>query len=117
MATKNFHMDGKVIRASGTGTVDLGNRTLDFVVKPKAVLLPIGTGFGVGFPFRAHGPWRAISYTPDLTGAVTGLMGDVVHGALSVPGALGNLLTGGAQQKPKPKQKKKSGLLDGLFGH
>jgi AsmA protein len=122
LATNNFHMDGKVIRATGAGTVDLGNRTLDFVIKPKAVLLPIGTGFGVGFPFRAHGPWQAIAYTPDLTGAVTGLVGDVFQGALSMPGAVGDFLTGGAQQKPQGAQKKstpkkKSGLLDGLFGH
>lgn len=120
LATKDFHIEGKSFRATGVGAVDIGNRTLDFAVKPKALLvpLPIGTGLGVGFPFRAHGPWRSITYTPDVAGTVTGLVGDVFHTALSVPGGALDFLTGGsAQEKPKTKPKKKKGFFDGLFGH
>jgi AsmA protein len=122
LATKDFHLDGKEFKATGTGTVDLGNRTVDFFVKPRAVLLPVG-GFTVGFPFRAHGPWRNIVYTADVVGTVTGLVSDVFQNALAVPGALGNFLTGGqAQQKPQTSQKKtapkkKPGFFDKLFGH
>jgi AsmA protein len=122
LATKDLRVDGKVLRATATGTIDLGNRTLDFMIKPKAVLLPLGTGLGVGFPFHAHGTWRAIVYTPDVTGAVTGLVSDVFNGALAVPGAVGSLFTGQDKQKPQSdnkssKKKKSSGLFDGLFGH
>jgi AsmA protein len=117
LATKDFRMDGKVLRATGAGTVDLGNRTIDFLVQPKAVLLPIGTGLGVGFPFRAHGPWQSVTYSADVAGAVTGLVSDVFKSAMSVPGAIGGLFTGPDKQKPQPKKKKKSGgLFDGLFG-
>jgi len=118
LATRDFRLDSKGIKATGIGTVDLPDRTLDFVVKPKAVLLPIGTGFGVSVPFRAHGPWTAIVFTADVGGAVTSLVGDVFHSALSVPGAVGDLLSGGNdKQKPKSKPKKSKGFFDGLFGH
>jgi len=122
LATKDLRVEGKVLRATATGTIDLGNRTLDFLVKPKAVLLPIGTGLGIGFPFHAHGTWHSIVYTADVTGAVTGLVTDVFNGALSVPGAVGSLFTGSDKQKPQndnksSKKKKTPGVFDGLFGH
>lgn len=119
LATKDFHIESKSFRATGIGAVDLGNRTLDFAVKPKALLvpMPIGTGLGVGFPFRAHGPWHNITYTADVAGAVTGLVGDVFHTALSAPGGALDFLAGSVQEKPKTKPKKKKGFFDGLFGH
>jgi AsmA protein len=117
LATKDFHIESKDFRATGIGTLDLGNRTLDFLVKPKAVLLPIGTGLGVGFPFRAYGPWRDIRYSADVAGAVTGMVGDVFQSALSVPGSALDFLAHKIQPKAKTRQKKKKSLFDGLFGH
>jgi AsmA protein len=120
LATKDFHIESKEFRAAGTGTVDIGNRTLDFLVKPKAVLLP--AGLGIGFPFRAYGPWRDVHYSANVAGAVTTLVGDVFHSALAVPGGALDFLTGKVEQKPKPQPAKsqptkKKSFFDGLFGH
>ncbi len=117
LATKDFHLDSKLLRATGTGTVDLGNRSLDFLVKPRAVLLPVGIGLGVVFPFHAQGPWHSVTYTADVTGAVTGLVSDVFNVAMAVPGAITGFFPGTDKQKPNNKKKKQTGFLGGLFGH
>jgi hypothetical protein len=50
----------------------------------------------IGVPFRVHGPWTDLSYTPDLANLLPGVIEDVVGGALGGGlGGLGGLLGGG----------------------
>jgi AsmA protein len=119
LATKDFHIESTAFRATGAGTVDIGNRTLDFNMKPRALLAPVG-GVTVGVPFRAFGPWHHISYSADVTGTITGIVSDVFHSAVSLPGAIGDFFMGGekpVKQKPQSKPKEKKSFFDNLFGH
>ena len=33
---QDFHLAGPVLQATGSGQVDIGNRTIDFRIEPKA---------------------------------------------------------------------------------
>ncbi len=54
--------------ASGSGQVDLGGRTLDYTVVPKA--LRVNAGRGLAVPVRIYGPWADPSIKPDLNAVV-----------------------------------------------
>lgn len=130
MTSKDFHLLSPFIRMTGAGNINLGAQTIDFVVEPKAVASLPGQGgsqnaAGIGIPFRIHGPWKDIHYTPDLTGVATDIIGSVKNGNFStksvVKGLLGGLQQGDQQQQagtPQPKQNKQSPInaLKSLFG-
>ncbi|MBV9989743.1 MAG: AsmA family protein [Alphaproteobacteria bacterium] len=71
LTSNDFRLDGPLIKTSGAGDVDLGNRAIDFRIVPKA-----SATFGkfklvdIGVPFRIKGPWRHVNYAPDLSGIV-----------------------------------------------
>ncbi|HEY1707514.1 MAG TPA: AsmA family protein [Rhizomicrobium sp.] len=118
LATKDFHLEGTDFHATGAGTVDLGNRTLDFFVKPKA-MLPANKTLGIEFPFRAHGPWQNLAYSADVAGAVSDMVKDIFGSAPPLPDTFGNFLKGGQpQQLPQDTQtkNKKKSVFDDLFG-
>ncbi|KUJ79511.1 AsmA family protein [Ruegeria profundi] len=52
-------------RADGTGKVNLGARTLDYMFTPTA--LRANSGQGLSVPVRIVGPWSSPSIKPDLT--------------------------------------------------
>jgi AsmA protein len=57
----------------GTGTVDLGGKTLALRVEPKLVMTIQGQGgeadpVGLGIPVMIQGPWAAPQIYPDMTG-------------------------------------------------
>ncbi len=79
MTTKDFHLLSPFIRMAGAGKVDLGERTIDFVVEPKAVASTKGQGghesaAGVGIPFRIRGKWSHVHYSPDLSGVAKDIL-------------------------------------------
>lgn len=53
------------LTATGTGTLGLGTRTLDYRIRPTAFPGEDGTG-GVMVPLRITGPWSDLSYRLDL---------------------------------------------------
>lgn len=135
MTNKDFHLLGPFIRMTGAGTVNLGEQTIDFVVSPKAVASIEGQGGktqlgGIGIPFRIHGPWSHISYSPDLSGVAKDILQSIKKGGIStksvLEGLLGGPRTDQTQQSGQPQrngakktdQKKPSPLdaLEGLFG-
>ncbi|MGH6988718.1 MAG: AsmA family protein [Stellaceae bacterium] len=95
------------IDASGAGTIDLPNRTLDYRVTPRLV-----AGI-VTVPVTVSGPWNDLSYRPDLAGIAKGLVetpGRAVEGAAGLGTNLGKGIGKGIG----------SGIgnaLKGLLGH
>jgi len=116
MHNRDFHLLNSGMRMTGSGDINLGQRTLDFRVEPKLVVSPGGLlgKAGVGVPFHITGPWTKPSYTPDLVGAAVGLVGTAVDGGLGLGSFLGNAVSG---QKKGSDQKSKPGFnINGLFG-
>ena len=135
MTNKDFHLLSPFFRMTGAGTVDLGEQQIDFLVSPKAVSSIKGQGGeqnagGIGIPFRIHGKWNDIHYTPDLSGAASSLLGAAAKGNLSTKGLLNGLLGGGQQsgqtqqgdqtqqggEQKKQQPQKPLDTLKGLFG-
>jgi AsmA protein len=108
----DFLMVNPVVRVRGNGELNLPAQTLDFYLDPE----PIATGnvggvdlTSIDVPFRVHGPWTDLSYTPDLQNVVGGV--------------LRNFLGGGGGTEQEPQEGESGGLLDnagetlrGLFG-
>jgi AsmA protein len=76
----SFSINGGVLRnndlrmilpnfeTTGAGQVDLGGRTLDYTVTPKA--LRVNEGRGLAVPVRISGPWADPRIRPDLNAAI-----------------------------------------------
>jgi AsmA protein len=95
----DFLMDSPVLRVIGNGDLNLAAQEMDFHIEPQPVAIGnvAGVDLGnIGVPFRVHGPWTDLSYTPDLANLLPGVIEDVVGGALGGGlGGLGGLLGGG----------------------
>jgi AsmA protein len=131
MTNKDFHLLNPFLRISGAGTVDLGARTVNFVVKPKLVASAQGQGgkqdlAGIGIPFNITGPWSNLSYSPDLSGVAQGIMKSLQGGGISAKGLLDGFLGKGSaepqsakpgeKEKPKREKPNPADLIKGLFG-
>jgi AsmA protein len=129
MHNQDFHMLNPFVRISGSGDINLGQRTLNFRIEPKLVSTRQGQGgardaAGLGVPFQISGPWTKPSYKPDLMAAGAALIGQFGGQALGgqvlggqagqgLGGLLGNALT---KKSGTDQQKKPSFNLNGLFG-
>lgn len=71
-ATDDLRIRAADAEITAAGVIDLGQRTLDMRIRPKAdsVLsrLGIAPGAGIATPFRVQGPWSKLSYKTDLLG-------------------------------------------------
>jgi AsmA protein len=72
-ATDNLRLLGPLVRVTGTGSADLGAKTMSFKVEPKLVLSLEGQGgslapIGIGVPVAVQGPWGAPRIYPDMAG-------------------------------------------------
>ena len=60
LTNADFHISGPIVQMTGAGTIDIGNRGIDFRLVPKA-----GMGaLSVGIPFRIAGTWDHVHYMP-----------------------------------------------------
>jgi AsmA protein len=71
--TDDLHLTGPLVRMTGTGTVDLPARTLQFRVDPRVVASLEGQGGeadlqGLGVPVIVAGPWASPRIHPDIKG-------------------------------------------------
>jgi len=71
--TTDLNLVGPLVKMTGTGTVDLGAKTLAFRVEPKLVMTTEGQGragdpVGFGIPVAIDGPWDAPRIYPDVAG-------------------------------------------------
>ena len=121
MHNSDFHLLNPFVRITGSGDIDLGQRTLNFRVEPKAVLTREGQGgtrdaTGLGVPFLVSGLWTKPSYKPDMKALAGTLVQQVTSGSGGLGGLLGNVL-GGKKSSDTGAPQKKQGLdLNSLFG-
>ncbi len=64
---------GPLIRVTGDGAVKLGERTIDYTLKPKIVADARGQGGpidigGLEVPLKVQGPWEKPKFVPDVKG-------------------------------------------------
>ena len=95
--TSNLRMLGPLVRVSGSGTIDLGAKTLQFKLDPKLVASLEGQGgaadpLGFGVPVNVEGSWDDPRIYPD----VAGILSDP-DGAYAKLNALGQGLFGKGQ--------------------
>jgi AsmA protein len=125
--TSDLTLVGPLVKMTGTGTVDLGTKSLAFRVEPKLVMTTEGQGraadpVGFGIPVVIDGPWAEPRIYPDMAGMLDnpdaayaklkemgkGLFGPGGGGLGS--GGLGGLIGG------SPDGSGSSGLSDQLGG-
>jgi AsmA protein len=104
---RDFHLKGPVLQASGSGQVDIGNRTIDFRIEPKASAIIAHEKLAIGVPFRITGPWRHLHYRAEVEQLVNGVIANLKAGRAPFKG-----LFGASQDSNKPPGKKKHKSLD-----
>ncbi|MFA6141408.1 MAG: AsmA family protein [Hyphomicrobium sp.] len=125
IATNNdLKLDSQHLHATGAGTVDLAQRSLDYTVRPKLVANLSGDGgeanaAGIEVPVHIAGSWEQPDITPDIEGAIN------APGTVDAVKQIGKQLKGknageivqdlfGEGEGGKPSKAQK--LLDNLFG-
>jgi AsmA protein len=136
LSNNDMQMLNPYLRVTGAGTADIGNRTVNYLVTPKAVTDTQGQGgksdvTGYSVPIRVTGPWDNLRFAPDpkglLEGALKGAIGAQGTGKDPLKGALKGLLGQpaakdtsqngqGTTQQPAKKEKPADKLLKGLLG-
>jgi AsmA protein len=115
LVNKDFELIGPVFKTTGSGTVDVGNRSIDFRIVPQASAIIAKHKLSIGVPFRIKGPWKHVHYTADITGMLHSVLGNLETGKAPFKGLFG-------PSKPKdpnaPKKKRKSvgDALKNMFG-
>lgn len=114
LANEDLKLLNPLVRMTGKGIVDVGQRTMKYRVEPRAVGTIEGQGgaadtAGIGVPFLVSGPWTNLSFQPDLQGVLEGSIRDVLSGkGVQIPG-LGGQGENGEEVKPED-------LLQGILG-
>ena len=69
-SNKDLRLVGPLLRLSGAGQVNMPQKSLDYLLKPKLVASFEGQGGGaldgIEVPLNVKGPWASPSITPDL---------------------------------------------------
>ncbi len=89
---QSLALSSSLISMDGSGTINLGNETLDLHLRPQVrfVATPVVV------PLRVTGSLRAPSTASDVTGAVAGTVGSAAGTALGLPlGIVSGVLSGG----------------------
>jgi AsmA protein len=71
--TSDLNLVGPLVKMTGSGTIDLGAKTLALRVEPKLVMTTQGQGrasdpVGFGIPVVINGPWASPQIYPDVAG-------------------------------------------------
>jgi AsmA protein len=115
LTNRDFHLAGPVLQAVGAGDIDIGNRSLDFRVEPKA---GVGGARGpsIGIPFRIKGSWDHVHYVPDLAGIVNGVIQNLESGRAPFKGLFGGGNKSHDQDGAKKKKKSTGDILKNMLG-
>jgi len=111
----DFQLEGPALHTTGVGTVDIGNRAIDFKIVPQASAVVAKQKLSVGLPFRIKGPWKHVHYTADIGGLVNSVLDNLKSGRVPFKDMFGS-------SKPKdpnaPKKKHKNigDALKNMFG-
>jgi AsmA protein len=128
--TQDLHLEGPLVRMTGSGTADLPGRALKFRVDPQVVASLEGQGGktdlqGLGVPIIIAGPWAKPSIYPDIAGilqnpaAAYQQLNKLSGGLVSLKGAgalgsTGNIAGGLIQNGKINKDALKQGAIMGL---
>jgi AsmA protein len=104
--SSDLNLVGPLVKMTGTGTVDLGRKSLAFRVEPKLVMTTEGQGraadpVGFGIPVVIDGPWAQPRIYPDMAGmldnpdAAYAKLKDMGKGLFGPGGGLGSGGLGG----------------------
>jgi hypothetical protein len=106
-----------VLHASGAGTVDIGNRTIDFRMVPATTASVAHEKFDIGVPFYISGPWRHLRYRADVESLVNGVIQNLEAGRAPFKGMFGKP-AGEKPESPESKKKHKNlgEALKNMFG-
>ncbi len=123
-SNNDLKLDSPHLHATGEGSVDLPQRSLDYTVKPKLVANLKGDGgekdaVGIEVPVHITGSWQQPKFQPDIAGALNS------EGTVDAVKQIGKQLKGknageivndlfGKGENGGPSKAQK--LLDGLFG-
>lgn len=111
-----------LLRLTGKGTVDMPQRRIDYRVVPKVVASTTGQGAaagarGVAVPVIIKGPWHNISYQPDMSAVLEGVVkapGEALDSVKDlVPGMGGS---GSGKEEGSSPSSSPLDQLKGLFG-
>lgn len=103
LQNEDFALRAPVLRVSGDGSVDLGEKTLDYHLVPRLATTIQGQdantegAFQAGVPLAISGPWADPDIGLDIEGVLSGDLGDpaaiaeTVRNLASDPAALGRL--------------------------
>lgn len=64
MRNDDLLMTAKLFEARGSGDIDLGRQSLDYVLRPSVFKTDVSSGFSI--PVRINGPWSHPRVYPDL---------------------------------------------------
>jgi AsmA protein len=121
---EDLKLSGPAVRATGSGSIDLPARSLDYTVKPTLVASAEGEGgaedlAGIEVPVHITGAWSAPKIEPDFEGALNSEKNrNTVKeigkklGGKDVGEAIDNLLKKGENGEPSKAEK----FLDKIFG-
>jgi AsmA protein len=132
----DLNLIGPLVRVTGAGTIDLGEKTLALRTEPKLVLTTQGQGraadpVGLGIPVVIQGSWASPQIYPEMAGILDnpdgayaklkemgkGLFGSAGGGLGNLGGLGGNLLGGNSQGGNAQGGNAPAGnMLGGLFG-
>lgn len=75
LQTSDLKMLAPIVRMTGQGWVDIALESMDMRIDPKVVASTKGIGgkfdlSGLTVPFRIHGPWSHLKYTPEIGKAI-----------------------------------------------
>ena len=100
--TTDLNLVGPLVRVTGSGTIDLAEKTLALRTEPKLVMTTQGQGrasdpVGLGIPVVIDGPWAEPRIYPDMAGildnpdAAYAKLKEMGKGLFGPNGALGGL--------------------------
>lgn len=121
---EDLKLAGPAVRATGSGSIDMPARNLDYTVRPTLVASVEGEGGaedlgGIEVPVHVTGPWSAPAIAPDIEGALNSEknantvkeLGKKLGGK-DVGEAIEGLLKKGENGEPSKAEK----FLDKIFG-
>lgn len=105
--TADLNLVGPLVKMTGTGTIDVGSKTLALRVEPMLVMTTQGQGrasdpVGFGIPVVIDGPWASPQIYPDVAGildnpaAAYAKLKEMGNGLFAPGGNTGNNTGGGS---------------------
>jgi AsmA protein len=110
LTSNDFQLTGPILHMTGTGSVDVGQRSLDFRLMPQTTAVIAKQKLSIGIPFHIKGPWKHVHYTADVAGLVNGVLDNLSSGRAPFKGLFGS----GAPNDPHAPKKKHKNIGDAL---